>query len=124
MHISMAALLLTVSLGGAPDDTKAMQGKWKVAAVFEDGQSLSEREIFIQLFADGLISVDGPMISFMTLGSTEPRKLAYTLDTKSEPKGIDLIGAKKGGGKGIYLVNGDSLMVCLAGVNETTRPRD
>jgi uncharacterized protein (TIGR03067 family) len=124
MHLSLTAILLAISLGGAADDMTPLQGKWKVVAVFEDGQSLAEKDIATQLFADGTITIDGPVISFLAMGSFEPRKLAFTVDTKAEPKAIDLVGASKVGSKGIYLAAGDSLMVCLPGVSDSARPRD
>jgi hypothetical protein len=47
---SLVVLSLAVSLGDGPQDIKAFQGKWKVTAAFEDGKSLSEKEIASQLF--------------------------------------------------------------------------
>jgi len=124
MHISLTALLVAFSLSGGADDVRPLQGKWKVVAVFEDGQSLPERDIATQMFANGTISIDGPVISFLTLGSFEPKKLAFTVDAKAEPKSLDLVGVSKIGSKGIYLAAGDSLMICLPGAKENSRPRD
>jgi uncharacterized protein (TIGR03067 family) len=124
MHLSLTAMLLAISLGGGADDLRPLQGKWKVVAVFEDGQSLQEKDIASHLFADGTISIDGPVISFLALGAFEPKKLAFTVDAKAEPKAIDLVGASKVGSRGIYLAAGDSLMVCLPAVNENARPLD
>jgi uncharacterized protein (TIGR03067 family) len=124
MHFSFAAMFLAVSLAGGTDELKPLQGKWKVAAVFEDGQSLPERDIATHLFADGTITIDGPVISFLAMGAFEPKKIAYTVDSRAEPKTIDLVGTSKVGSKGIYVASGDSLMVCLPGVAETSRPRD
>jgi uncharacterized protein (TIGR03067 family) len=124
MVSSLTVLLLGLTAGGAGDDVAPLQGKWKVAAVFEDGQSLTEKDIAAQLFADGTVTIDGPVISFLAPGAFEPRKLAFTLDARTEPKSIDLVGASRAGGKGIYLASGDSLMLCLPGPKEDGRPRD
>jgi uncharacterized protein (TIGR03067 family) len=124
MLSSLVVLSLLISLGDGPQDVKAFQGKWKVTAVFEDGKSLSEKEIASQLFVDGTINIDGPVITFLGVGSFEPRKLGFTVNAQAEPKAINLVGTTKTGSKGIYLVDGDSLMVCLAGSNEGDRPRD
>lgn len=124
MSASLTAMLLVMSLGGAADDVKPLQGKWKVVAVFENGQSLPEKEIASQLFADGTITIDGPIISFLALGAFEPKKVAFVVDAKVEPKSIDLVGVSKIGSKGIYVAAGDSLMVCLPGPNEKNRPKD
>lgn len=124
MLSSLTVLLFAVTTPGAGDDIAPLQGKWRVAAVFEDGQSLAEKEIAAQLFADGTVTIDGPVISFLAPGAFEPRKLAFTVDARAEPKTIDLVGASRAGGKGIYLAAGDSLMVCLPGPKEDARPRD
>jgi len=120
----LATLAFTFAMGGVPDDIKPLQGRWKVAAVFEDGQSMSERDIATQLFADGTILVEGPVISFLPAGSFEPKKLAFTVDARAEPKSIDLVGTVRAGSKGIYLVAGESLMVCLPGAADKERPGD
>src|SRR4051812_8182872 len=74
MHLLLTTVFLTASLGGGPAVSTPLQGKWKVAAVFEDGNSLSERDIATQLFANGMITIDGPVISFLAPGSFESRK--------------------------------------------------
>jgi uncharacterized protein (TIGR03067 family) len=124
MTASLTALLLAVVVGGGTDDVKALQGRWKVTAAFEDGQALSERDIATHLFADGTITIDGPVISFQAPGAFEPRKLAFTVNAKAEPRAINLVGGARRGSRGIYLVSADSLMVCLSGPKEPERPRD
>src|SRR3954452_22553785 len=96
----LAVLSIAVSFSGSPDDIKPLQGKWKVAAVFEDGQSLSEKDIATQMFADGTVTIDGPLITFLAVGAFEPKKVAFTVDAKAKPRSIVLVGAKKTGGKG------------------------
>lgn len=124
MNLSSAVFLLALCLGGGSDDLKPLQGKWKVVAVFEDGQSLPQKDIAAHFFVDGTVTIDGPVISFLALGSFEPRKIAYSVDAKAEPKAIDLVGVSKIGSKGIYLASGDSLMICLADPKAKTRPSD
>lgn len=123
MSALLAAFLLVLPAADA-DDIKPLQGKWKVAAVFEDGQAMAEKDIATQMFADGTITIDGPLISFLAAGAFDPKKVAFTVDAKAEPKAIDLVGSKKTGGKGIYMVSGDSLMVCLPGTANGARPKD
>src|SRR4051794_30139586 len=72
MLASALALLFPVAIAGAVGDVPTLQGKWKVVAVFEDGQSISEKEIATRLFADGTITIDGPVISFLAVGARGP----------------------------------------------------
>lgn len=106
------------------DDNKLVQGKWKVVTVLENGKSLTEQEIATHLVADGFFSLDGLVISFLPPGQFEAKKIPFVLDSKANPKAIDLMGVNKIGATGIYLLSGDSLMLSFPGANEKARPTD
>lgn len=106
------------------DDNKLLQGKWKVVTVLENGKALTEQEMATQLVADGYFTVDGLVISFLPPGQFEPKKIPFVLNSKASPKSIDMMGTAKVGATGIYLLSGDSLMLCFPGVSEKTRPGD
>lgn len=106
------------------DDNKLLQGKWKVVSVLENGKSLSVQEIATQLVVDGYFTVDGLVISFLPPGQFQPKQVPFVVDSKTDPKSIDLMGATKIGATGIYLLSGDSLMMLFPGVGEKTRPAD
>jgi len=124
MSTGLAPLLLALSISAAPDDLKAFQGTWKVVAIFEHGEALSEEKIATSFVADGKITVDGPVISLLPPGQFEPKQIAFTIDPTTDPKGIDLVGTSKVGSKGIYMLSGDSLMICLPGPDQADRPTD
>lgn len=52
------------------------------------------------------------------------RTLLFLLDQKSSPKTLDLAGTEKTSGKGIYLLAGDVLMLCLGEPGVKNRPAD
>lgn len=106
------------------DDNKLLQGKWKVVTVLENGKSLTVQEIATQLVVDGYFNVDGLVISFLPPGQFQPKQIPFVIDSKVDPKTIDLMGATKIGSMGIYLLSGDSLMLLFPGVGEKTRPAD
>ncbi|WP_020471129.1 TIGR03067 domain-containing protein [Zavarzinella formosa] len=124
--MSVATLLLALSMLPAAegDDLKALAGNWKVVAIFEEGAALSEKEIASELFAEGKISIDGPVISFLPPGAFEKKSVAFVVDKTTEPKQISLVGATKVGTKGIFMHSGDSLMVCVAGLGEKEAPKE
>lgn len=124
MLCSLLLITLSVCFQGEVDDTKSFQGKWKVVTVLEDGKSLSEQEIATKLVADGHFTVEGLVISMLPPGQFEAKKIPFVLNSKTEPKSIDLMGASKVGATGIYLHSGDSLMLCFPGINEKGRPTD
>ncbi len=124
MSVAMLLLALSGTPGAGGDELKALSGNWKVVAIFEEGQSLSEREITGELFAEGKISIDGPVISFLPPGAFERKSVAFIVDKTTEPKQISLVGASKVGSKGIFMLAGDSLMVCVAGMGEKEAPTE
>lgn len=124
MNAGMICLALALMPMAEPDETKNMAGVWKVVAIFEEGVGLSEKEIASELFAEGKITIDGPVISFLPPGSFERKSVAFVLNTTVEPKQISLVGATKVGAKGIYMQTGDSLMVCIAGLGEKEAPKE
>ncbi len=106
------------------DDNKLLQGKWKVVTVLENGKSLTIQEIATQLVVDGVFNVDGLVINFLPPGQFQPKQIPFVIDSKVEPKSIDLMGTAKIGSTGIYLLSGDSLMLLFPGVGEKSRPTD
>jgi len=106
------------------DDNKLLQGKWKVVTVLENGKSLTVQEIATQLVVDGIFNVDGLIINFLPPGQFQPKQIPFVIDSKVDPKSIDLMGTTKIGATGIYLLSGDSLMLLFPGVGEKTRPAD
>jgi uncharacterized protein (TIGR03067 family) len=124
MTPTLAVLALALGFGADSDEYRRLSGAWKVIAVFEDGRALTEHQVATEYVADGRLTVDGPAISFLAPGAFELRKLAFAVNPRAEPKTIDLIGTAKVGAKGIYLLAGDTLMICLPGRHEPDRPQD
>ncbi len=106
------------------DDTKAIQGRWKIVTVLENGKTLTEQEIATHMVADGSFTVDGLVINLLPPGQFTPKSIPFVLNSTTEPKSIDLMGTTKIGSKGIYLLSGDSLMLSLPSPTQNIRPTD
>lgn len=122
-------LLLTLLAGWcmAPaqaDDTQQLRGKWKIVTVLENGHALTVQEIATQLVVDGTFTFEGLVVSFLPPGQFTPKTIPFVLNSKAEPKSIDLLGPEKIGTAGIYLLSGDSLMLSFPGVADKARPTD
>lgn len=124
MAASLASVVIALSLSAPTDDIKPFQGTWKVVAVFENGEGLSEQQIATNFVSNGKLTVDGPVISLLPPGQFENRQIAFTIDASKNPATIDLTGANKVGSRGIYMLSGDSLMICLPGPGDKDRPTD
>ncbi len=106
------------------DDTKTLQGRWKIVTVMENGKALTEQEMATHMVADGFFTIEGLVISFLPPGQFAPKKLPFVLNSGTEPKSIDLMGTTKIGAKGIYLLSGDNLMLSLPSARDPNRPTD
>lgn len=112
------------TLSPVADDTQSMQGRWKIVTVMENGKALTEQEMATHLVADGYFTIEGLVISFLPPGQFLPKKLPFVLNSDVEPKSIDLMGTTKIGGKGIYLLSGNSMMLSLPSARDPSRPMD
>ena len=60
----------------------------------------------------------------MTPRTLQKRSVLFVIDEKASPKTIDLAGAEKTSGKGIYLVSDDVLMLCVGEPDARQRPTE
>ncbi len=128
------ACVLTVSfaLGGdlfATEQVNAshaaagsLDGTWQVLSVIEDGQPVALTTVSQSLFRNGKFVIKDHSIVF-TGPDGNVRTVAFVIDPSTQPKSIDLAGTVKVGAKGIYMRDGDTLLMCLPGSNATARPR-
>jgi len=91
------------------DDTKAILGNWEVVKAMKDGKPPpggETKDMKIEITKDQLL---------ITMGGRDRKQMAgYKLDTKSKPRGIDIM--PKGAGdkpiKGIYKLEKAELTMC------------
>ncbi|MBX7103369.1 MAG: TIGR03067 domain-containing protein [Gemmataceae bacterium] len=121
----LAALLI---LGPWATDIPAQQtppgpldGVWEITALIDDGEVVSNDIVRKSLTSDGRMTVRGQTLSF-TKTNGQPKTVLFTVDTQTNPQSIDLGGADKTGGRGIYVLAGDTLMVCVSGPEVGVRP--
>jgi uncharacterized protein (TIGR03067 family) len=122
------AMLLFLSLLLACDERKRdvsetkdedrIQGTWKVVEVEEKGRQRSAEDI-----KDSKLIVKGDRMDFVR--GAETMRVSYRLDPASKPKAIDLEEAKRGTLRGIYLLEGKNLTICISfafGAERKKRP--
>ncbi len=101
---------------------ESLDGIWQITALIEDGTQASEDQIRLRYANNRLFTIKGQTLSFLVPGSLEPRAILFVLDNNKTPKAIDLIGAEKTGGKGIYSLTGDTLVLCIGEPGINVRP--
>lgn len=108
----------------ATSDLDQLQGTWQITALLDDGVLVPEEVVRGRYITDLRVTFSAQSVSFIVPNTLQPRTILFVLDEKANPKTIDLGGAEKVGGKGIYLLQGDTLMVCLAEAGVEKRPAE
>jgi uncharacterized protein (TIGR03067 family) len=105
-------------------DADQLQGTWQITALLDEGALVPEEAVRTRFVQDLRFTFSGQTISFIVPGTLQTRTVLFLNDEKANPKTLDLGGAEKVGSRGIYMLSGDTLMVCIgeAGVNQ--RPTD
>jgi uncharacterized protein (TIGR03067 family) len=107
-----------------PAKPGALDGVWEITALIDDGELVPDTTIKGTMVKDARLHFTGQSITFLRPLTGETKTILYVTDTAASPDAIDLGGTEKVGGKGIYHLAGDSLMICLAGPGILERPTE
>lgn len=127
--IGLAGLLAMGTFGWAqPNDLPAtppkgsanLNGEWEITAAIDNGEALS-RELIHERIASGKITLNGPKISFEQADGTQ-KTILFIADPNANPATIDLSGDNSI--RGIYLLSGETMMICLSAPNVGVRPTE
>lgn len=101
-------------------DAEKLLGNWEITALLDEGALVPEEVLRMRMVQDLRLTFSGQSIDFHVPGTLQPKTLLFVIDEKANPRTIDLGGTEKIGGKGIYMLSGDTLMICIgeAGVNQ------
>lgn len=100
---------------------EALDGTWELISVIEDGKVVPLDIIRATMIKDARVVIKGP-VAAVVRPDGKLQTLAFVTDPKASPKTLDLAGALRVGGKGIYMRDGDTLMICTRGSDAETRP--
>jgi uncharacterized protein (TIGR03067 family) len=120
------AILFTVTVASSlyGSDAEQLQGTWQITALLDEGALVPEEIVRTRFVQDLRLNFDGQSISFIVPGTLQTRTILFLNDEKANPKTLDLGGAEKIGSRGIYMLSGDTLMVCIGEAGGNQRPAD
>ncbi|MBA4188653.1 MAG: hypothetical protein C0467_11700 [Planctomycetaceae bacterium] len=105
----------------AAQPAESLDGTWELVSVIEDGKALPLDIVKQTMIKDARIVIKGPTVALIRPDG-KIRTLAFVTDSKASPKTVDVAGEMRVGGKGIYMRDGDVLMICTRGSDTETRP--
>jgi RNA polymerase sigma factor (sigma-70 family) len=109
--------------GAAADKPKAdkdlLQGTWSVVSVEEGDKKVPEDEVKAR---NAKLVFAGDKVTLPIKG--EAKEVGYKLDAAKKPKQIDLLMDEGKSTKGIYLLEGDTLKLCVASGAGDDRPTE
>lgn len=109
---------------GAPAAAAAadsLDGTWELVSVIEDGKLVPLEIVKQTMIKDARVIIKGPTAAVVRPDG-KLRTLAFVTDPKASPKTLDVAGDLRVGGKGIYMRDGDVLMLCVRGSDAEARP--
>ncbi|MBX9624055.1 MAG: hypothetical protein K2X82_09625 [Gemmataceae bacterium] len=105
----------------APVATDALDGTWELVSLVEEGRPVPLDLVRQTLIKDARVTIDRGFIGFVRPDGAG-RTLPFVVNAAVSPKTIDIAGIQNFGGKGVYLRDGDTLLVCLGEHPGDARP--
>lgn len=107
---------------GGDQERERLQGDWLISSVIDDGQMVADSVVKTHLVHEGRVSIRGALLTFINPENFQLHEAAFVLMPDVRPKAINLAGQGRTRSKGIYMLDGDSLVVCLAPPEAKSRP--
>lgn len=114
LSFGLAATCLAATCLTSTAAAQSLDGVWEITAVIDNGRVVSPTEIRTNYAADGVVTINGQVAQLILPMTYQRKKLPFAVDTSRSPARLDLAGAEKTGGRGIIMLGGDNLMLCLA----------
>jgi uncharacterized protein (TIGR03067 family) len=100
---------------------EGLDGVWEVTSAIEDGQILPIKAIKEKLIRDARLTIQGQTMSFIAPDG-KPKVRTFVTNSEVRPRTVDFAGTEKLGSQGIYLLDGDDLVICLSAEEGQPRP--
>ncbi len=105
----------------AAQPAESLDGTWELVSVIDDGKLIPLELVKQTMIKDARVVIKGPT-AVVVRPDGKIRTMAFVTDAKATPKTVDVAGDIKVGGKGIYMRDGDVLMICTRGSDAEARP--
>jgi uncharacterized protein (TIGR03067 family) len=117
--LHLAVLLLPLVSHSAL--AQSLDGTWEITAVIDDGRVVEPGNIMLNYAADGRVIISGQRVSLVVPMTFQRKQLPFYVDSTKSPMTFDMAGVERTGGRGIFIADRDTLVLCLSG-RERARP--
>jgi uncharacterized protein (TIGR03067 family) len=128
MSRMLLAFVLMFGLGSGTFSADApaptLDGVWEITGLIDDGEMVPPAKVREGLAKDGKLTITGQTIKLVRPRNNETATLLFVTDPKANPMTIDLAGTDRVGSKGILMMTGDSILLCLNEPGNDDRPRE
>jgi uncharacterized protein (TIGR03067 family) len=104
-----------------PVASDTLDGTWELVSVIEDGKVMSLEIVKQTMIRDARVIVNGQLAAVIRPDG-KVRTFAFVTNPNATPRTVDIAGDLRVGGKGIYMRDGDVLMICTRGSDSAARP--
>lgn len=93
---------------------QSLDGTWEISTVIDDGRVVAPTDVLLNYAADGRVVIKGPSVELVVPMTFQRKQLPFMVDDTKSPMTVDMAGAQKTGGRGIFMASKDTLVLCLA----------
>jgi uncharacterized protein (TIGR03067 family) len=95
-------------------EAQSLDGTWEISTVIDDGRVVEPTDVLLNYAADGRVVIRGQSVELVVPMTFQRKQLPFVVDDTKSPMTVDLAGAQKTGGRGIFMASRDTLVLCLA----------
>ncbi len=111
---AIAVIGLLESFAARSAAAQSLDGTWEISAVIDNGRVVEPTDVLLNYAADGRVIIRGQTVELVVPMTFQRKRLPFVVDNTKSPMNVDLAGAEKTGGRGIFLASKDTLVLCLS----------
>lgn len=108
--LSFVFAAASVSIASA----QSLDGTWEISTVIDDGRVIEPTEVLLNYAADGRVVIKGQTAELVVPMTFQRKQLPFMVDNSKSPMTVDMGGAEKTGGRGIFMASRDTMVLCLS----------
>jgi uncharacterized protein (TIGR03067 family) len=111
--VSMAVFIVAAACAQAAV-AQSLDGTWEISTVIDDGRVIEPTDVLLNYAADGRVVIKGQTAELVVPMTFQRKQLPFVVDDTKSPMTVDMGGAQKTGGRGIFMASRDTLVLCLS----------